>query len=110
MLDIRGECYGVATAQVGDQGAGPRDGAARLAGQFLPSCRLGRPGIRYRAQVEGGLPAGMRAGAHSGGVPRRCLVPLVSGEVLDRIINEHLVGGRPVTDYVFAVDDLGTDE
>ena len=30
----------------------------------------------------------------------------VAGEVLDRIIQEHLVEGRTVDEYVFAVDDL----
>jgi len=30
----------------------------------------------------------------------------VAGEVLDRIVHEHLVGGRTVDEYVFAVDDL----
>lgn len=32
----------------------------------------------------------------------------VAGEVLDRIIQEHLVEGRTVEEYVFAVDDLST--
>ena len=31
----------------------------------------------------------------------------VTEEVLDRIVDEHLVGGNPVEEYVFARDDLG---
>lgn len=31
----------------------------------------------------------------------------VTVEVMDRIVDEHLIGGRPVSEYVFAVGDLG---
>ncbi len=34
----------------------------------------------------------------------------VTVDVIDRIIDEHLVGGVPVAEYVFAVDALGVAE
>jgi (2Fe-2S) ferredoxin len=33
----------------------------------------------------------------------------VTKEVADRIVDEHLAGGKPVTEFVFAVNPLGLD-
>jgi hypothetical protein len=51
---------------------------------------------------QGQLPARLPERADCGGLSRRCLVSFLHPAALERIIQEHLIGGKAVEDYVLA--------
>lgn len=55
---------------------------------------------------QGQLPADLRERPYRSGVSRGVWYHSATPEVLERIIQEHLVGGQPVADFVLATDSL----